>query len=219
MLADALRVVPYCDAHRDVWSPRFTTIILESCSQLDSLLKAQAHLTPALVGNRTRFNIGDYQNWFGADLAVQRAVFFDADPAKLVQPFSVWDPNLLITLTSPPWWSAYNKLKHSRLEYHTEATQRHAVDALAGLFVAILRSEICDSAIINHGWLRTFLKPSILFRWPLRSFLHGQCAVAETTLFAHPFGMWPNDGRSYRRWEGQCSYRFSRWYGAYTGTT
>ena len=39
MLMAILDVIPYEAVHENVWSPRLVTVLLETCSQLDSLLK------------------------------------------------------------------------------------------------------------------------------------------------------------------------------------
>jgi hypothetical protein len=38
-LSDVLTVVPYCEEHLNVWSPQLVTVLLEACSQIDSLYK------------------------------------------------------------------------------------------------------------------------------------------------------------------------------------
>jgi len=55
-LAEALRFVPYCDQHRDVWSSHFAEVILEAGSQVDSVWKATAHLDDATLPEPSSLN-------------------------------------------------------------------------------------------------------------------------------------------------------------------
>ena len=62
MLADVFRVVPYCDDHKEIWSPVLTTVIMESCSQLDSLWGHTAQQSSCVT--KTKFTIEDYFRYF-----------------------------------------------------------------------------------------------------------------------------------------------------------
>lgn len=47
-----------------------------------------------------------------------------------------WDP--WSTETSPLWWQAYNKVKHQRDTHFAQASLKHALNSVAGLFVLLL---------------------------------------------------------------------------------
>ena len=49
MFQEVLGHIPYVPEHEDVWSPSLVTILLEACSQLDSLWKFIASNTPGVV--------------------------------------------------------------------------------------------------------------------------------------------------------------------------
>src|SRR4051812_16913111 len=117
MLSDVIDVVPYEPAHFDVWSPRLVTVLLEACSQLDSLLKHEASQTPAPI--RGKIDIVKYFELFGKHLADKWSVFWSDEPTK-VHPFEEWRGLASYTKTSYkgrelPWWSAYNDVKHDRI--------------------------------------------------------------------------------------------------------
>lgn len=48
-------------------------------------------------------------------------------------PWAQWEID-----ASPPWWRAYNNVKHHRHTHFSEASLRHALNAVAGLFVLLL---------------------------------------------------------------------------------
>ena len=58
LLDDVLTVIPFEPSHLTVWSPKLTTVLLETCSQLDSLWKHEALLLPDVTGRR--LTIKDY---------------------------------------------------------------------------------------------------------------------------------------------------------------
>ena len=58
MLMAVLDVIPYETFHENVWSPRLVTVLLETCSQLDSLFKQQAIQSPSVTSQS--LNITDY---------------------------------------------------------------------------------------------------------------------------------------------------------------
>lgn len=148
MLSDVVEVLPYSDEHLDVWSPHLVTVLLEACSQLDSLWKAK--FRQAGSRSKDQSNIHDYFDRFGSDVAHRWLVFWGEHGVR-VQPFSPWAD--AATYKPLDWWKAYNDVKHDRLANRRQAKLRHAVDAVAGLFVAILRSPECATAVAHEGWI------------------------------------------------------------------
>ncbi len=216
MLLDAMRVIPYCDEHEDVWSPVFATILLEVGSQLDSLWKYQAQLSPFVT--KDQLNISDYFEYFGEYLASKWVVFY-GEESRIIQPYKNWSEVDEYKRNKYPntewWWSAYNKVKHDRLRNRAKATIKHAVNSLAGLFLAILRVELCRDAVAQAGWLigdgynlQASLgedSPSVKLNF----------ITAETKLFTYAVG-WGNESiRKSIRWEGACSLRFRYWLDKY----
>ena len=156
MLMAVLDVIPYEAVHENVWSPRLVTVLLETCSQLDSLLKQQAVQSPCVASQN--LNITDYFALFGQDLSGKWVLFWGESPR--VRPFGAWQGLAGYGEASYPghelkWWKAYNKIKHNRIENRREATLRHRIEALGGLFLAILYCEICRDAVGASGWLQS----------------------------------------------------------------
>ncbi len=88
LLADVLQVVPYCGAHQDVWSPALTTVIMESCSQLDSLWKHTSRQSPYVT--RTKLRMTDYFELFRDNSLTplpERWVLFWGEEVIRLRPF------------------------------------------------------------------------------------------------------------------------------------
>ncbi len=219
MLIDAMRIIPYCEEHEDVWSPVFVTILLEVCSQLDSLWKYQAQLSSFVT--KTRLTIKDYFEYFGEYLAPKWVVFYGEEPQK-IQPYKSWSEVNEYKSNNYPdtewWWSAYNKVKHDRLRNRANATLKHVVNSLAGLFLAILRFELCRSAVAQASWLignGYNLKASLGEDSPS---VKSNFITAETKLFTYAVG-WGNESIAQSiRWDGYCSLRFRDWLDNYIST-
>lgn len=217
MLTDVLRVVPYCDGHKEVWSPVLTTVIMESCSQLDSLWGHTAERSPCVT--KTEFNITDYFGYFRSQpltpLPKRWVVFWGEDVIQL-HPFQQWDG--VSTYEPLDWWQTYNKLKHDRLANKEKATLSAAVDAMAGLFLAILANEYCSYAAEAAGWLSASdaiaynPKPSLGEDSPS---VKDNYVAAESRLFAYPVGWCTQAVKQTDLWQGNASFRFRHWFEEY----
>ena len=152
MLAEFLQFVPYCKGHLDIWSPKLVTILLETCSQLDSLWAYQAAQSPYVP--KSNLNIRNYFEYFGAHVAPKWVVFWSEEPEQ-IYPFEEWRDKITHTEETYPdldWWKAHNKLKHDRLANRSEATLQRAIRALAGLLLAILRCKECSQSAV-YLWM------------------------------------------------------------------
>lgn len=115
-LREFLRFVPYCQEHKAVWSPALVTIILETCSQLDSLWQYEARQSPCVT--KRKLTIADYFQYYGEYVANKWLVFYGETSEKL-QPYAVWAkaPQYMPEQHKNyelQWWRAYNALKHNR---------------------------------------------------------------------------------------------------------
>lgn len=208
MLGEVLNTVPYGPEHENVWSPRLTTVLLEACSQLDSLWRARSH-------QATSLSIKDYFDHFGPDVADRWLVFW-GEPALRLQPFSAWAriaERERADYQALDWWKAYNALKHDRLKYRKDATLRNAVHALAGLFVAIVRSPECAAAIAHDGWIPSPGQLGIPAEDLLADESPVQGIVVETRLISYGVQLGWNPGPARHRGLSvrSGSYRFQSW--------
>ncbi|MGA7498855.1 MAG: hypothetical protein WBX00_19165 [Isosphaeraceae bacterium] len=214
MLMAVLDVIPYEAVHENVWSPRLVTVLLETCSQLDSLLKQQAVQSPCVASQN--LNITDYFALFGQDLSGKWVLFWGESPEK-IRPFGAWQGLAGYDKASYPghelkWWKAYNKIKHNRIENRREATLRRAVEALGGLFLAILYCEICRDAVGASGWLQSHSpNPKANLDDHLNP-MPDRRIVAESKLFSYPVGWMKRPIKSHWLWSGAGSDRFNHWF-------
>jgi len=221
MLADFLEYVPYCDTHKEVWSPKLVFVLQETCSQLDSLWRWEAI---NVHGKNDRADIADYFELYGAKMAPRWTIFW-ADKPEKVQPFSEWQGTQYHPLD---WWAeGYNKVKHNRLENRTCASLKRTVESLAGLFLAIVRSEYCWDTLWEKHWMSwsddaspSPFDPIDCLRadFGQRNDL-GLGAVThmaiESKLFTYPVGLCEKliiPKKDNAHWRGNCSRRFKAWY-------
>ena len=78
MFSEFLRHIPYVLEHENVWSPGLVTILMEACSQLDSLWKYKVTNSPnrILPPSGQNLNITHYFENFGQDVAPEWAVLW-----------------------------------------------------------------------------------------------------------------------------------------------
>lgn len=213
MLDEVVQVIPYSEEHESVWSPQLVTVLLEACSQLDSLWKARLRLGPsASIGQAT---IKDYFGEFGSDVAHHWVVFW-GERGMRIQPFQPWTDAAEYTkphYQPTDWWQAYNAVKHDRLVNRKQATLRQAAHAVAGLFVAILRSPECAAAVAHAGWIPS---PGSL-GMGAENLLSDDSpvfgVVAESALLSHPINLeWkPGLPKATSMSVRSGSYRFQTW--------
>jgi hypothetical protein len=209
MLHDVIRHVPFCENHRAVWSSHLARIILDAASQVDSVWKATAKLLDP--GTARRLTLKDHFHKFGDLVANQSVVFFSGESPSVISPFCAWQKS---DFSVPPWWSAYNSLKHDRFVNQTEATLGHAVDSVAALLLAIVYSGTCDLALI----CAMLLDPSSSNPWAftntglLRDVAFDCRAKIETKLLAHPLGVFGVKGCNLSSYWASASPRFNAWW-------
>lgn len=215
MLSEVLEVVPYCPEHEGVWSPRLATIVLDVCSQLDSLWKYEARQSPYV--SKPQLNIKDYFEYYGKQVAPRWLVFWAEEPLRL-QPFVRWANLSGYTrddYEKLEWWGAYNKLKHDRYRNCTYATLAISVSALAGLFLSILRYEGCRAALAQSGWLAGNDSEPAAWLGEDSSSTKDKYVTVETGLFSYPVGWAGVRVLPQMKWMGPASRRFQDWFDSY----
>lgn len=222
-LTGVLRIVPWCEEHEHVWSPVLTTVIMEACTQLDSLWRYTAWLSRCVGAKKKERNdlgIPDYFRYFAKEsltpLGDRWVVFWGPDPAQ-IRPFQAWAG--ATTYAKLEWWDAYTSLKHDRLKHQKEGTLSAAVNATAGLFLGILSCGHCGNAVQAAGWLSA--RDSISHN-PKASLGEDSSSVkdgyvlAETGLFSYPVGWCRAEVKENDDWCGNASFRFKQWFREYT---
>jgi len=204
MLEGFLQVVPFCEEHENVWSPQLVTILIEACSQLDSLWITELRGE----GEETRPNIQDYFTKLGSKVSNNWLVIWGEKGVK-VQPFAAWHG--ASTYKPLPWWQAYNNLKHDRLKHRKEATYRNAVDSMAGLFIAMYKCRNCADALAEQEWA---VAPA-RYGMEAADFYGDSCpmlgVVAESKFFSYPMHAETKLEKSTGVVSSKQSHRFQRW--------
>lgn len=202
-LIEFLSFIPLIPKNFDVFSPRLTSMITEACDVLDSLFREVSPSKVTIDGTtkkRKNLKIGDYAKLYANRLSspITRSFVF-VSPPRLLTPFSAWDVSVPPgqPYPTPPWWTVYNKQKHSRLQDAEKATLINVVEALCGLHQVI--AKLCGltdglaEAILRHGWVQTGeMNPH-----PILETLkdpqhiadpHRDTYIVESKLFALPIG-------------------------------
>lgn len=233
-LYEFLGFVPYCDEHKNVWSPRLVTIFIDACSQLDSLWSWEMDKNKRNPIGRNPC-IVDYFILFGPDIASKWAVFWGESGEK-VRPFSTWSSLTASEFTEAiwksrndlklEWWKAYQKVKHKRIENKKEAKLEYVVKSLCSLFLAIIRSEDCWEILWEKGCI--FLDeegglPIHPFELLKEDFGRRRSGIGcpdyhmaiETKLFSYPVGYCSKNVQKGSVWKGNASNRFKAWFYEY----
>lgn len=222
MLKDVLNIVPYSEEHLNVWSPILATVLLESCSQLDSLWKYRLKdLDKKYLEDDFRIKIPDrpkmtnHFSFWGGHVALSWVVFWGGLPT-MVTPFDAWKkdgkPKPPVEYAPLDWWVAYNKLKHDRFLNQNKATLYFTVRALAGLFVAIIKSDFCQEAILQANWLSA---SEYVPEKPFDRVSPYNYVTIETNLFSYAAG-WEKEQKILGdAWQGPASHRFRAWFEKY----
>ena len=143
-LLECLDFLPYTKENWRVVSPRFAPIILDACSLTDSILRHFAGLSDERAGfKRFATEVDGHLELEGAI-----SIFLTTDIVFL-NPFVSWKTKV------PTWWTAYNRLKHDRLNHYVEATYQNAVLALCALHQVLARDRDFIPNLISAGWFNT----------------------------------------------------------------
>jgi len=198
-MADVLRVVPYEQSHFRTYSPVLASILLDTCSFTESVLKssmdnARYNGIANIANLRAKryaaappyLNINDLRTTFRADTLYTRKVWLlsRGEPSR---PWYTWRQ---ANVQHPSWWKAYNAAKHDRFGNAKHATLSHTLHALKGAFLCMVlslefRDRLVERAIVRcRGLPVNALKP-IAAQWePLPT---QEAVVATTSLLGFKF--------------------------------
>lgn len=143
-LIHCMEYIPFIEGNKDVMSPKFIPIIMDTCSLIDSVLRE-------MTGNKNeRYSLKKYSEAHERVLLLEgNLTLFLSSPLQLLEPYKNW------TKEQPEWWAAYNMLKHDRLNNYKASTYRSAVLALAGLHQLMSRSKAFIGSFLRAGWIDT----------------------------------------------------------------
>ena len=201
--------VPFVPDHDHVWSPALASCLLEACSQLDSFWRA------ATPGRRRKdLTLPDHFERFGASVAARWVVVW-GDEGRELKPFAVWYPagtQRKAPFVAPPWWQAYNALKHDRWANIRRATFENAANAVGGLFLAIVRAPECADALVEAEWFRTrYATPYAIEKLSDGTEDPELGITMESALLSYASGSCDSHFRGCVAQYRACTHRFGRW--------
>ena len=122
------RYIEFSQSNFRTYSIELAHLLFAASSEVDVIAKSLCEL---LNPSANRRNINEYSLIIkeGIPNFASEQVFVKRYGLTLT-PWSNWQGN-----TNPLWWRSYNKVKHERNQYFTEATLKNALNSLAGLLV------------------------------------------------------------------------------------
>jgi len=115
------------------YSTELAALLLSAASEVDVLAKM---ICKKVKKDSKARNIGHYASTICK--AYPRVGEFRVEIPKFglkLQPWESWEEK---SRNSPPWWKAYNQVKHERNVHFDQANMKHSLNALAGLYVVLL---------------------------------------------------------------------------------
>ena len=196
--AEFLRAVPFETAHHRVYSPLLSSLLLDSCSLIESTLKstmdnARYNGIPNIAQHRARryapappyLNANDLRTVFRPDQFYAKRVWF-LPRGDSSFPWYLWRNQN----GTPRWWTAYNHVKHARFDNAIEATFHSTAHALKALFLSLaqsleFRSRLVERGIIRCRNLQTAQLQAVASAWePLQT---PETIIARSDLFGYKF--------------------------------
>ena len=136
-----MEFVPYIKTNENIISPKLSTIVLDTCSLIESIIchfineKNKRHSFQSLAEK--------CEPHFDLENATTILI---TSPIILISPFADW------THSIPTWWNAYNKIKHDRLSNYNFSTFKNALFSLTALHQLIARSNLFINQMIIAKW-------------------------------------------------------------------
>lgn len=140
-LSACLDFLPYTPETHGVVSPHFVPIILDACSLIDSVLRDLVNKT----NEQSTFKRYARETEEYLELDTAFSIFLNTN-LEFFNPFASWRSKI------PSWWSAYNRLKHDRMNNYADATYETTVQTLIALHQVVARNRILIPSLISAGW-------------------------------------------------------------------
>jgi hypothetical protein len=154
--------VPLRKEHYGVWSLKLASIIIETCSILDSFFKAGSFWLFDYPGfenkefskeikkvETDKTNICTWKRIFNSFYDFSAKEIHVIPLKESICPFNGWNENCPLE-----WWDTYNEVKHDRFRKLEKADFEIALHALAGLFLAIVLHVPNKMYLYNTGIIK-----------------------------------------------------------------
>ena len=159
---DFVRAVPIAPEHNRVHSPLLASILLDTCSLIETVLKSTmenaryngiqniANIRGMRHSqNPPYLNIGHLKTVFRPDMFYGKPVWY-LPRGESSFPWYLWRNQN----GHPRWWDEYNSVKHSRFENASKATLLTTLHALKGLFLVLVQSLEFRDRLVERGVVR-----------------------------------------------------------------
>jgi len=126
-----LRVLPLTPENEQAWSPELVGLFLDISGMVDSVAR---HIVGKNTTKKTHeLNIDDFETHLLAKEHISDSrVAVYVYPLKVVSPYDGYR-------AADGWWKVYSSLKHNRIEHYTKANLSNTLNALASLFLILVR--------------------------------------------------------------------------------
>ncbi len=131
------------NGQENVYSFEFAKLLILACTEVEAVFKA---ICFEIKGEHVQGRMCEYKETIltayprivEAEVAVDRL-------GRTIKPFDGWDKE------TPCWWKAYQRVKHNRKSYFTEATYMNATMAISVLYILIFYlSKITNISFSNY---------------------------------------------------------------------
>lgn len=155
MLIKTNQYVTHSDKNKNTYSDEFASILLLSCSELDSLFKLLC-MNHGIQSNGKYFNMEDYAKVivknFSNGFGLATGTYTINDDNIVTFPFQNIDASK--PYANLNWWKDYQSIKHDRIKNVTKGSLFNSVNTVAAQFI-ILR-QLID--FINESDGQEYLK-------------------------------------------------------------
>jgi len=123
------RFVEFNERNYSTFSLEMAHLLLASSSEVDVVLKMLCSGFSTNAKNET-----DYRATIPKNIPQFTSIQVEIKRFDIVlKPWQSWDSN-----QTPPWWTAYNKVKHERDSYYEKANLENVLLAMGALFITNL---------------------------------------------------------------------------------
>lgn len=149
MLINSSRYVAYDIKNKDTFSVEYMTIIFQSCSAIESLVKEIFDIKKGQENT-----IDDYRKLIeGNDKYKEMLKEYVSFNSFMFYPFkNFYNPvGKDKKIYSPSWWRDYQKIKHDQYKNFSLANMKNAISCLGAFYLLLLKEDMVEmkSKILN----------------------------------------------------------------------
>ena len=212
-----LKYVPLEEKHYDVWSFELSNILLNIGSIIDSFFKNSLY-SPTFDGinnidsyrQAEKHNMEMYRDIYKSKYNIEKKRIYEIRNFSSIVPYKNWANN-----SSLDWWKSYTDIKHNRFKNKEKASLKSTLDALGGLFLALIIHFDTIPTLVDHDLIKSnnmakpYFKSLLLEGEPIKEF-GAMPYYAKSTLFGYVYEL-----EDYTYTDEQCRMILSPSYPGY----